>query len=196
MQRYISNNGVPRRLICDQALRLRAKKFQLFSYTNNIKLLFAPIDDHRAKGVVERMIQTLKRRLAMTTIDKTNTPYRLASDVAEIIKTLRTTPHGVRITLHKISPFEAHMDRKPNTPLSNVATSSSPSNLSWENAKHACLDRKNLTKPPLPAENMYDLQRWSEDEVSNRKKRENKPTNAKETTNSKFSLTTKNKCSS
>ena len=56
------------------------------------------------------------------------------------------------------------MGRKPNKPLSNVATSSWPNNLNWKSAKHACLDRKNLTKPPLPAELMHDLKRWSEDE--------------------------------
>ena len=98
-------------------------------------------------------------------IDKTNTPYKLASGVAEIIKTLRITPHGVT----NVSPFEAHIGRKPNTPLSSVATSSSPNNLIWESAKHACLDIKNLTKPPLPAEIMHDLQRWSEVEVSIRR---------------------------
>ena len=92
-------------------------------------------------------------------IDKTNTPYKLASDVAEIIKTLRITPHGVR----KISPFEAHMSQKPNTPLSKIATSSTPNNLNWENAKCACLDRKNLTKPSL-------LHKWSEDDVSIKEK--------------------------
>ena len=88
-------------------------------------------------------------------IDKTKTPYKFASDVAEIIETLRITPHGVT----KYSPFEAHMGRKPKTSLSNVATSSSPNNLNWESAKDACLDGKNLTKPPLPAEIMHDLQR-------------------------------------
>ena len=166
MQRYNSNNGVSRRLPCDQAQTFRAKKFQIFCRSNNIKLLFAPVDDHRAIGVVERMIQTIKRRLEVMRIDPTNTPYKLASDVAEIIKTLRNTPHVVT----KISPFEAHMGRKPNTPLSNIATNSSPNNLNWESAKHACLDRKNLVKPPLPAEVMHDLERWSEDEVQIRKK--------------------------
>ena len=58
------------------------------------------------------------------------------------------------------------MGRTPNTSLSNVATSSSPNNLIWEIAKHACLDRRNFTKLPLPAEVMHDLQRWSEDELS------------------------------
>ena len=58
------------------------------------------------------------------------------------------------------------MGRKPNTPLSIVATTSSPNNPNLEN------DRKNLTTPPLPAEIMQDLQQWSEDEVSvNRRSR-------------------------
>ena len=92
MQPYISNNGVPRKIGCDQAQKFRAKKFQLFCHTNNIKLLFAPVDDHRAFGLVERMIQTLKRRLAVMRIDQANLPYKLASDVAEIIKMLRITP--------------------------------------------------------------------------------------------------------
>ena len=100
--------------------------------------------------------------------DPANTPYKLASDVAEIIKTLRITPHGAT----KISRFEAHMGRKPNTPLSGLATTSSPTNLNWENAKHACLDRKNLTKPPLVTEIMHDFQHWSEEEVSINKRQQ------------------------
>ena len=104
-------------------------------------------------------------------IDKTNTPYRLASDIASFIKTLKITPHGVT----KISPFEAHMGRKPNTPLSYVATSSSPNNLNWENAKHACLDRNNLKKSPFPAEIMHDLHRWSEDKVCIKEKGKTSP---------------------
>ena len=91
--------------------------------------------------------------------------------MAEIIKALRITPHGVT----KISPFEAHLGRKPNTPLSNLATTSSPNNLIRENAKHASLDRKNITKPPLPDETMYGLQQWSEDEVSIKKRQQLQP---------------------
>ena len=112
------------------------------------------------------MIQTIKRRLPAMKIDQSITPYKLPSDVAEIIKTLRITPHGVT----KVSSFKAHLGRKPKTPLSNIAANSSPNNLNWESAKHACLDRKNLTKPPLPAEVMHDLQRWAEDEVQIQKK--------------------------
>ena len=40
-----------------------------------------------------------------------------------------------------------------------------------QNCKHCTeQDRKNPTKPLLPAEIMHDLQRWSEDEVSIREK--------------------------
>ena len=63
-------------------------------------------------------------------------------------------PHGVT----KNSHFEANMGRKRKTHLPSVATTSSSNNLNWENAKHSCLDRKNLTKPPLPVEIMHDLQ--------------------------------------
>ena len=85
--------------------------------------------------------------------DPANTPYKLASDVPEITKTLRITPHGIT----KISPFEAHMGRKPITPLYNLTTTSSPTNLSWEKAKHANLYRKNLTKVPLRAKIMHEV---------------------------------------
>ena len=164
-------------------MNIWSKKFSIFFNTSNIKLLFAPVDDHRAIGVVERMIQTLKRKLAVMKIDKTNTPYGLASDVVKIIKTLRIIPHGVT----KISLFEAQMGRTQNTPLSNVATSSSSNNLSWENAKHACLDKKKLTKPLLPAEIINDLQRWSEDNNLRKEKEKASPQMPKkqQTSNSK-----------
>ena len=58
------------------------------------------------------------------------------------------------------------MGRKPNNPPSSLATSSSRNNLNRESAKHACLDRKNLTKPPLLAENLRCLHIRSEDKVA------------------------------
>ena len=133
MQRCISKNGVPHRLRCDQVQIFPAKKFQLFCKSKNVKLLFSPVDEHRSIGVVERLIKTLKRRLGVMKIDSKNTPFRLASDVAEISKTLRITPHGMK----KITPFEAHMGRKANTPLSKIATKSSPIILNCKSAKHA-----------------------------------------------------------
>ena len=71
------------------------------------------------------MIQTLKRQLGVMRIDPAETPYKLASDVAKIVKTLRITPHGAT----KVSLFEANMGRNLNIPLSNLATTSSATNL-------------------------------------------------------------------
>ena len=62
------------------------------------------------------------------------------------------------------------MRRKPKNALSNLVTSSSPNNLSWENAKNSYLDRKNLTQAPFPAEVMYDVQIWPKDELASKRR--------------------------
>ena len=162
MQTHIVNHGVPRNIRCDQAQGFRAKKFMIYCKNKNIKLIFAPVDDHRSMGMVERLIRTLKTRLSIMKIDKNNTPYKLASDVAELIKTLRITPHATT----KITPFEAHYGRKPNTPLSNICTTPKISNLSWENTKLSCLDEKMLTKSALTPEAIWNRENNSEDELS------------------------------
>ena len=77
MQRYISKHGVPCKFRCDQAQTFRDLKSQFFCKSNNINLIFAPVDDHRSIGVVERLIQKLKRRrLGVMRIDKNNTPLK------------------------------------------------------------------------------------------------------------------------
>ena len=68
----------------------------LYCKDNNIKLLSAPVDDHRSIGMVERLIRTLKSRLSVMKIDNRNKPYKLASDIAELIKTLRITPNATK----------------------------------------------------------------------------------------------------
>ena len=65
MQTHIVNQGVPQNIRCDQAQGLRAKKFMLFCKDNNIKLILAPVDDHRSIGMAERLIRTLKSRLSV-----------------------------------------------------------------------------------------------------------------------------------
>ena len=162
MQTHIVNHGVPRNIRCDQAQRFRAKKFMIYCKSKNIKLIFAPVDDHRSMGMLERLIRTLNTRLSIMKIDKNNSPYKLASDVAELIKTLRITPQATT----KITPFEAHYGRKPNTPLSNICTKPKISNLSWENTKLSCLDEKILTKPALTFEAIWNRDINSEDELS------------------------------
>ena len=82
--------------------------------------------------------------------------------MAELLKTLRITPHATT----KITPFEAHYGRKPNTPLTIICTTPKISNLSWENTKLSCLDEKMLTKSALTPEAIWNRENNSEDELS------------------------------
>ena len=95
-------------------------------------------------------------------IDTNNKSYKLASDVAELIKKLRITPHATT----KTTPFDAHYWLKPNTPLGYICTLSKISNLSWENTKLLCLDEKILTKSALKPETIWKRDQNSEDELS------------------------------
>ena len=62
----------------------------VFCKSNNIKLLYKSLDYLRSIGRVESMIQTLRRRLGVVRKDRNNTPFKLASDVVEIMKTSAT----------------------------------------------------------------------------------------------------------
>ena len=124
MQRNIMRNGVRRRIRCDQAQTLRAKKFQVYSKYKKVKLLFASVDNHRALGLVDHLIQNLKTLLTVMRTDPKNTPCKQASDVAELIKTLRVTPQAGT----KLSPFEIHTRRRQNTIISNLAATSTQNN--------------------------------------------------------------------
>ena len=125
-------------------------------------------------GMVERLIRNLKSQLAIMKIDKPNKPYKLASDVAELIKTLRITPNANKET----TPFDAHFGRKASTPLSNLSTSPKLSNLSCKNTKLPCLDEKVLSKPALTAEAMWNRETNSEDELDLNYKVQNRHTRA------------------
>ena len=149
---------------------LGRKIYDIFQ-KQSIKLIFAPVDNHRSMGMVEKLIRTLKTRPFVMRIDDCNNPYKLASDVVELNKTLRITLNATT----KLTPLEAQFGRKPNTPLSNIATMPKSSNLSWENIKIACLDQRLLTKPALSAEAMWDRERNSQEELDVTNKQQQLP---------------------
>ena len=127
---------------CDQAQGFRAKFFLLYCKNNHIKLIFAPVDDHRSMGMVERLIRTLKTEPTVMKIDKRNKPYNR----------LPMWPNSLKLwewhqtLLKKITPLEAQLSRKPKTPLSNISTMPKLSILSWAYTKIACLDQRLLNK--------------------------------------------------
>ena len=71
--------------------------------------------------MVEKLIQTIKKRLAVLEIDPNWSNATLANSLANIIENITLIPN---ITT-KISPFEAPFGRKPNTELSNITTKAS-----------------------------------------------------------------------
>ena len=63
MNNYIHIHGVPRSLRMDQARCLIGNQTKKFCTRNNINLVPAPANDHRAIGLLERLISTIRRRL-------------------------------------------------------------------------------------------------------------------------------------
>ena len=62
---YIENHGIPRYIGLDQAkCCLVGNQVQNFCNKNKIDIIEAPLDDHRAIGLVEILIQAIKSRLA------------------------------------------------------------------------------------------------------------------------------------
>ena len=55
------NHGIPRTIRLDQATCLVGKQVTSYCNENSIDILDAPVGDHRAIGLVERLIQTIKR---------------------------------------------------------------------------------------------------------------------------------------
>ena len=61
---YIENHGIPRFIRLDQAKCLVGNQAKTFCKTNNVDIIEAAVNNHRANGLVERLIQTFKNRLA------------------------------------------------------------------------------------------------------------------------------------
>ena len=146
LEEYCRFHGIPRSLRCDQAQAFKARKFEVFCKNKNIKLILAPAGDHRATGMVERLIQTIKRRIAVMEHVPLWSSSDLATIVAKIMESIRIIPN----TTTKLKPFEAHFGRPPNTELSNIITKPSSKNLSYKLINKFASDQATLRHPALP----------------------------------------------
>ena len=108
-----------------------------------------------------RLIQTLKRRLAVIDIDPMWSSETLSARIASIIENIRLIPNKTT----KVTPFEAHFGRKPNTELSNMLTKPSIKNLSYKKLIDKCLDKKLLRHDALTQEEMWRRDGSSENEL-------------------------------
>ena len=138
---YIETHGIPRSIRLDQAKCLIGHQVKTFCNKNNIEIIEAPVNDHRAIGLVESLIQTIKNRLACIKEEK------LATHAFHVKHALKIIIHQLRICKQrttKISPFEAHFGRKPNTPLSVIATKPNLMNLSYKGIINHYLDEETV----------------------------------------------------
>ena len=126
LNKYINQHGVPRTIRLDQARCFTGKKFETFCTENNITPIYAPANDHRAIGLVERIIQTIKRQLSCMK-SQFNKKFDLENSLKAIIKRLGISKQKTINT----TPFEAHFGRKCNTPISNINTKSNSKNLNY-----------------------------------------------------------------
>ena len=88
LNKYIYNHGVPRTIRLGQARYFKGKKFETFCTENNIKPIYAPANDHRAIGLVERLIQTIERQLSSMKT-QLNKKFNLEQSLLAIIQQLR-----------------------------------------------------------------------------------------------------------
>ena len=100
-------HGIPRSISCDQAQVFTAKKIELVCENKNIKLILAPAGEHRGTGMLESLIQTKTRRLAVFNVDSSWSSETLANRVANIIESIRLIPNSAKT----ITPFEANFVR-------------------------------------------------------------------------------------
>ena len=115
LKSYIQQHSKPKSIKTDQYKGFKNKLVQSFCKDKNIAQYFCPVGDHRDCGLVERSIQTIKRRLRAS---------RLSLDFANIQETLRSIVEDIRVTKNSVtgvSPFELHFGRPPITELSLAA---------------------------------------------------------------------------
>ena len=139
LQEYILLHGVPHSIRLDQVRCQTGQRINAFCNQNNIQLIEAPIHDHRAIGLVGRLIQTIKNRLAGIKTAARN-QFNLKASVNSIIYQLRIC----RQKTINISPFEAHFGRKANTQLGNMSTDTDPSSLTYKRVLNKCSDMETV----------------------------------------------------
>ena len=68
---------MPRNFRLDQARCLIEYKVEHFCKQNNINIITVPANDHRAIGLVERLIQTIRRRLSCMQLATRNNTFTI-----------------------------------------------------------------------------------------------------------------------
>ena len=135
LQEYVLLHGIPCSKRLDQGRCQTGQQIKAFCNQNNIQLIEAPIHFHRAIGLVERLIQTIKNRLACIKTAAQN-QFKLKASINSIIYQLRIS----REKTMNISPFENHFGRKANILSCNISTEPDLSSLTYKRILNNYLD--------------------------------------------------------
>ena len=114
LESHIRIHGLPHSIRTDHGSGFKNDIVQQFCSSKGIKHILSPVGDHRGSGLVERTIQTIKRKLGTEQLDPNFGNFKEV--LHQIIEDIRKNNH---CTLKK-SPFEMHFGRKPNTEWSQA----------------------------------------------------------------------------
>ena len=105
---------------------------------------------------MERIIQTIKRRLSCVKAENKDT-FSKSKAIKQIISAL----HLTTLKTTKITPFEAYFGRPANTPLRKISTTPTSLNLTFEKIINHYLDADTV-----PADDFLDKAGWVNPERS------------------------------
>ena len=109
LESYVRIHGLPQSIRMDHGSGFKNNLVQEFCSSRGIKHVLSPVGDHRGSGLVERTIQTIKRKLGVAKLDPNFKNFK--KTIQQILENIRKSNHSVL----KKSPFELHFGRKPNT---------------------------------------------------------------------------------
>ena len=93
LDEYIHIHGVPRNIRLDQARCLIGYKVKNFCKQHNTNIITAPANDHRAIGLVERLTQTIKKRLNFMKLDSRNNTFTIKEAIKSIVYQYKQKDH-------------------------------------------------------------------------------------------------------
>ena len=144
---YICIHGLPHSIRMDHGSGFKNSLVQEFCSNRVIKHILSPVGDHGGSGLVERSIQTIKRKLGVAKLDPN---FKNPKDtIHHILEDIRKSNHSVL----KKSPFELHFGRKPNTVWSQARNNVFQSHNSAQGLE------RNLLTPDQIASNDYSRDR-------------------------------------
>ena len=97
----MNTHGHPMKLHMDQATGFFSNEIQNFCNYEGIELIKSPVKDHRATGMVEQTIGSIKNYFL--TYLQENRKYKFGYVISHALSALRFVPHSKT----KLTPFEA-----------------------------------------------------------------------------------------